>query len=79
MTQKAFAYFRTSSATNVSKNKDGDEAKKNGLREDKDSRVRQEVAVRDFWFPSEMSPERLQKVHILAFRRLLFLDRPFYR
>jgi DNA invertase Pin-like site-specific DNA recombinase len=48
MTKKAFAYFRTSSATNVSKNKDGDEAKKNGLREDKDSRVRQEVAVRAY-------------------------------
>lgn len=36
----------------------------------------QEVAVRDFWFPSEMSPERLQKVNMPAFRRLLFLDRP---
>ena len=48
MTKKAFAYYRTSSATNVSKNKDGDEAKKNGLREDKDSRVRQEVAVRAY-------------------------------
>jgi DNA invertase Pin-like site-specific DNA recombinase len=48
VTKKAFAYYRTSSATNVSKNKDGDEAKKNGLREDKDSRVRQEVAVRAY-------------------------------
>lgn len=26
----------------------------------------QEVAVRDFWFPSELSPERLQKVHTSA-------------
>jgi len=25
---------------------------------------RARVAVRDFWFPSEMSPEQLQKVHI---------------
>lgn len=27
----------------------------------------QEVAVRDFWFPSEMSPEKLQKVSHSSF------------
>ena len=49
MTKQAFAYYRTSSATNVSaKDKDGDKPKKKGLSEDKDSRVRQELAVRDY-------------------------------
>jgi DNA invertase Pin-like site-specific DNA recombinase len=49
MTKQAFAYYRTSSATNVSaKDKDGDKPKKKGLSEDKDSRVRQELAVRAY-------------------------------
>ena len=54
MAKKAFAYYRTSSATNVSgkdkdaKGKDGDKPKKKGLSEDKDSRVRQELAVRAY-------------------------------
>ena len=49
MTTKAFAYYRTSSSTNVSsKDKDGDKPKKKGLSEDKDSRARQEAAVRDY-------------------------------
>ena len=40
MTTKAFAYYRTSSSTNVSsKDKDGDKPKKKGLSEDKDSRA----------------------------------------
>ena len=53
MATKAFAYYRTSSATNVGKGKadegkDGERPKKNGLSEDKDSRVRQELAVRGY-------------------------------
>ena len=47
MTKQAFAYYRTSSATNVSA-KDSDKPKKKGLSEDKDSRVRQELAVREY-------------------------------
>jgi DNA invertase Pin-like site-specific DNA recombinase len=49
VSKKAFAYYRTSSATNVSaKDKDGEKSKKKGLSEDKDSRVRQELAVRTY-------------------------------
>lgn len=48
MTKKAFAYYRTSSATNVSKKDKGGEKPKKGLSEDKDSRVRQELAVRNY-------------------------------
>ena len=45
MTTKAFAYYRTSSATNVSKTKDGDESKKNGLREDRKTAARDKKSL----------------------------------